>query len=60
MMYVLSLPSSPTNFEPAISDDCVGTLELSRKNVPRKGEKTIKLKKDELTVQHSDPVSVTT
>jgi hypothetical protein len=38
--------------------DCVGTLNLNRKNVPPKVRNT-KLKKGEIVAQHCGPVSVT-
>ena len=41
----------------SLKTDCVGTLRLSRKNVPQK-VKDKKLKKGELVAQHSGPVSV--
>jgi len=40
-----------------LKTDCVGTLRLSRKDVPQ-GVKEKKLKKGELVAQHSGPVSV--
>jgi hypothetical protein len=40
-----------------LSTDCVGTLRLNRKEVP-KIVKEKKLKKGELIAQHSGPVSV--
>ena len=40
-----------------LKTDCVGTLCLSRKDVPQR-VKEIKLKKGELVAQHSGPVSV--
>jgi hypothetical protein len=41
----------------SLKTDCVGTLCLNRKDVPTMVE-DIKLKKGELTAQHSGPVSV--
>jgi hypothetical protein len=38
--------------------DCVGTLKLNRKNVPKKVKDT-KLRKGEIIAQHSGPVSIT-
>jgi hypothetical protein len=41
----------------SLKTDCVGTLRLSRKDVPQRvKDKT--LKKGELVTQHSDPVSI--
>ena len=40
-----------------LKTDCVGTLRLSRKDVPQR-VKGKKLKKGELVAQHSGPVSV--
>jgi len=41
----------------SLKTDCVGTLRLSRKDVPQR-VKEKKLKKGELVAQHSGPVSV--
>jgi hypothetical protein len=41
----------------SMGTDCVGTLKLNRKNVPKKVKET-KLKKGELIGQHDGPVSV--
>ena len=41
----------------SLKTDCVGTLRLSRKDVPQR-VKDKKLKKGELVAQHSGPVSV--
>jgi len=41
----------------AVGTDCVGTLKLNRKGVPKKVKET-KLKKGELIGQHAGPVSV--
>ena len=41
----------------SLRTDCVGTLCLSSKDVPRR-VKEKKLKKEELVAQHSGPVSV--
>jgi len=40
-----------------LKTDCVGTLRLSRKDVPQR-VKEKKLKKGEFVAQHSGPVSV--
>jgi len=40
-----------------LKTDCVGTLRLSRKDVP-KTVKDKKLKKGEMVAQHSGPVSI--
>ena len=41
----------------SLKTDCVGTLHLSRKDVPQRVQGK-KLKKEEMVAQHSDPVSV--
>jgi hypothetical protein len=38
--------------------DCVGTLKLNRKYVPKKVKDTKLKKKEEMIAQHSGPVSV--
>ena len=45
------------NFYKSLKTDCVGTVRLSRKDVPQR-VKEKKLKKGELVAQHSGPVSV--
>ena len=41
----------------SLKTDCVGTLRLSRKDIPQKVKDT-KLRKGELVAEHSGPVSV--
>ena len=41
----------------SLKTDCVGTLRLSRKDVPQR-VKEKKLKKGEMVAQHSGPVSI--
>ena len=41
----------------SLKNECVGTLRLSRKDVPQR-VKVKKLKKGELVAQHSGPVSI--
>jgi hypothetical protein len=53
-----NLPSLARTLEITHNTDCVGTLKLSRKDVPPKVKNT-KLKKGKIVAQHSGLVSVT-
>jgi hypothetical protein len=51
-------PSQAKTLKMTYKTDCVGTLQLNRKDLPLKVKNT-KLKKGEIVAQHSGPASVT-